>query len=62
MDENQNNISEKNWREKIGVFFSDEKNRKRTIAFLVAFVLAIFLFVAVSPPANFPRGKVVTVG
>jgi len=62
MDENQNKISKKNWREKVRAFFSDEKNLKRIIAFLVAFVVAMFVSVAVSAPADFPRDKVVTVG
>ena len=61
MDENQNNISEKNWREEIRAFFSDERKRNRAGVFLAIFVLLIFISVIVSPPANFPRGKVVTV-
>ncbi len=61
MQENQNNISEKNWPEKIQAFFSDKRNRNGLFAFLVAFILAIFISIAVIPPANFPTDKVVTV-
>jgi UPF0755 protein len=61
MQENQNTFSGQNWREKTRTFFSDEKNRKKVIAFLVALVVAIFISVIISPPADFPSGKVVTV-
>ena len=62
MQENQNKISEKNWREKVRAFFSDGKNRKHVVIFLVAFAVAMFVSIAISAPADFPRGKVVTVG
>src|ERR1035437_355237 len=61
MDQNQNTFSEQNWCEKTRIFFSDNKNRNRVVAFLVAFILAIFISVIISPPADFPSGKVVTV-
>ena len=61
MEENQNTFSGQNWPEKIQACFSNEKNRKKIVAFLVAFILAFFISVIISPPADFPSGKVVTV-
>jgi hypothetical protein len=62
MQEDQKTFSEKNWPEKIQAFFSDKRNRNKTLAFLVAFILAFFISVLVSPPMDFPSGKIVTVG
>lgn len=61
MEENQNTFSGQNWREKMRAFFSDEKNRKKIIAFLVALVVAIFISIIINPPADFPSGKIITV-
>jgi UPF0755 protein len=49
------------WCEKTRTFFSDENNQKRIAAFLVAFVLIFFISIIVSPPADFPSGKIISI-